>query len=367
LEESPELATSFTDRLEDLANDPFNSSREDRSLDSGHRAFSGGGSDQDQNVLVNVLPEPYAALAKRIGRATLQKRLMRQATHWAQRGHQGGGIMRLAAILPLDMIVSVALRATGLAKRARASYLAPLVVERQWRLPRLPLSFAGFRLLQLSDLHLDLDPAFAPALIERMRGLTYDAVVITGDFRNSTYENHALAVAEAGTIISTLREPRFGILGNHDFIEQVTELESLGLPILLNEVTKITRGSDHLWIAGIDDSNFYCTHDLAPVLRALPSDACAILLSHSPEIVLELPEDRFDLVLCGHTHGGQLCLPGGRWLHVPVRGIKSEFICGPWRVKNTQGYTSPGTGACGVPARLNRPGELTIHVLEPMS
>jgi uncharacterized protein len=367
LENSPELATSFTDRLEDLANDPFNSSREDRTRDSEHRAFSDGGSDQDQNAPANVLPEPYAALAKLIGRATLQKRLMRQATHWAQRGHQGGGVMRLEAILPLDMIVSVALRATGLAKRARANYLAPLVVERYWRLPRLPLSFAGFRLLQLSDLHLDLDPAFAPALIERMRGLTYDAVVITGDFRNSTYENHALAVAEAGTIIATLHEPRFGILGNHDFIEQVTELESLGLPILLNEVTKITRGSDHLWITGIDDSNFYCTHDLVPVLRALPSDACAVLLSHSPEIVLELPEDRFDLVLCGHTHGGQLCLPGGRWLHVPVRGIKNEFICGPWRVKNTPGYTSPGTGACGVPARLNRPGELTIHVLEPMS
>jgi predicted MPP superfamily phosphohydrolase len=292
---------------------------------------------------------------------------MRQATHWAQRGHQGGGLLHLDAILPLDTLVSFALRATGLAKRARANYLAPRVVERHWRLPRLPTAFAGFRLLQLSDLHLDLDSEFAPALIEKMRGLAYDAVVITGDFRNSTYENHARAVAEAGTVIATLREPRFGILGNHDFIEQVAELESLGLPILLNEAAKITRGSEQLWIAGIDDSNFYFTHDLARVIKALPSEACAILLSHSPEIVLELPDDRFDLVLCGHTHGGQLCLPGGRWLHTPVRGIETEFICGPWKVNHTQGYTSPGTGACGVPARLNCPGELTIHVLEPMS
>jgi predicted MPP superfamily phosphohydrolase len=367
LEDFPKVVTSSVDRPEDLANDPSSSLREGLPLDPERRAFSDGRSGQDRNAPANVLPEPYAALARRIGRATLQKRLIRQATHWAQRGHQGGGIMRLEAILPMDMIVALALRATGLAKRARANYLAPLIVERHWRLPRLPLTFAGFRLLQLSDLHLDLDPAFAPALIEKMRGLTYDAVVITGDFRNSTYENHTLAVAEAGTIIANLREPRFGILGNHDFIEQVTELESLGLPILLNEVTKITRGSDHLWIAGTDDSNFYCTQDLAPVMRALPSAACAVLLSHSPEIVLELPEDRFDLVLCGHTHGGQLCLPGGRWLHVPVRGIKSKFICGPWQVKNTQGYTSPGTGACGVPARLNCAGELTIHVLEPMS
>jgi len=315
----------------------------------------------------NVLPEPYASLARRIGRATLKKRLIRQANHWAQRGHQGSGILHLDAFLPLDAIVSAALTVTGLAERARANYLAPRLVERHWRLPRLPAAFAGFRLLQLSDLHLDLDADFAPVLIEKMRGLVYDAVVITGDFRNSTYENHARAVAEAGTIIATLGEPRFGILGNHDFIEQVTELESLGLPILLNEVTKITRGSDQLWIAGIDDSNFYCTHDLARVIKALPADACTILLSHSPEIVPELPEDRFDLVLCGHTHGGQLCLPGGRWLHVPVRGIEKEFICGPWRLNSTQGYTSAGTGACGVPARLNCLGEMTVHVLEPMS
>ena len=64
-------------------------------------------------------------------------------------------------------------------------------------------------------------------------------------------------------MIAALHEPRFGILGNHDFIEQVTDLESLGLPILLNEVASISRGSDQLWIAGIDDPHFYSTHDLA--------------------------------------------------------------------------------------------------------
>jgi predicted MPP superfamily phosphohydrolase len=300
-----------------------------------------------------------------MGRVTLEKRLMRQATHWAQRSHQGDGLFRLEAVLPLDALVSSALRISGLAKRARANYLSPRLVERSWHIRRLPAAFAGFRLLQLSDLHLDLDSDFAPLLIEKLRGLQYDAAVITGDFRNSTYDNHARAVAEAGTVIATLREPRFGILGNHDFIEQVTELESLGLPILLNEVTTLTRGSDHLWIAGIDDPHFYSTHDLARVISHLPADACTILLAHSPEIVHELPANRFDLVLCGHTHGGQLCLPGGHWLHVPVRGLGPEFVSGPWRLDQSQGYTSPGTGGCGVPARLNCPGELTIHVLKP--
>ena len=330
-------------------------------------SFEPATSRQQLKGLVNTLPEPYAALAQRIGRATLEKRLMRQANHWAQHSHQGNGIFRLETILPLDALVSGALRLSGLAGRARANYLAPRIIECHWRLPRLPLAFAGFRLLQLSDLHLDLDSDFTPALIAIMRGLDYDAAVVTGDFRNTTYDNHATAVAEAGKLIATLREPRLGILGNHDFIEQVPELESLGLPILLNEATSLNRGPDQLWIAGIDDSHFYSTHDLARVVTMLPSHACTILLAHSPEIVLELPKDRFDLVLCGHTHGGQLCLPGGHWLHVPVHGLRPEFIRGPWRIDDTQGYTSPGTGGCGVPARLNCPGELTIHVLEPMS
>ena len=305
------------------------------------------------------LPEPLASLERRMGRALLEKRLERQA-HFT---YKGDGILGLERYLPISAIVELLLKATGLAKRARANYLAPRIVERTWRLPRLPKSFNGFRLLQLTDLHSDLDPEFTPALIERLDGLSYDAVVITGDFRNSTHLDHTVASASAQSLVAHLKSPRFGILGNHDSIELAPDLELAGLPILLNEVTCLRRGTDQLWIAGIDDSHHYQTHDLTRVSAALPPEACTILLAHTPEIVPELIPDRFDLVLCGHTHGGQICLPGGRWLHVPVHGLKPEFIKGPWRSGTTQGYTSPGTGACRIPARLNCPGELTIHIL----
>jgi len=311
---------------------------------------------------MNLLPEPFASLERRMGRALLEKRLARQADHWAQLSHQGDGIFRLELVLPIDAIAAFMLRVSGLAGRARANFLAPRVVERHWRLPRLPKVFAGFRLLQLTDLHLDLDADFTPALLEILRHVEYDAVVITGDFRNSTHEDHAPSFDAARKLIECLKAPRFGILGNHDFLELAPELESAGLPMLLNEVACLTRGNDQLWIAGIDDSHFYQVHDLGRVSATLPSDACTILLAHSPEIALELIPERFDLVLSGHTHGGQLCLPGGRWLHVPVRGLGPEFINGPWKVGSTQGYTSPGTGACGV-AALNCPGELTVHIL----
>jgi predicted MPP superfamily phosphohydrolase len=312
------------------------------------------------------LPEPFASLALRLGREKLERRLRTQASHWAHLTHQGSGIFRWERHVPLDRWVELGLKLTGLSTRALANHRAPQLVERAWHLPRLPNAFAGFRLLHLSDLHLDLDPEFTPALIARLAGIECDAVVITGDFRNSTHSDYAPALAATRRVLAALPAvPRFAVLGNHDFIEKVPELEAAGLPVLLNEALPLTRDGQTLWFAGVDDPHFYQTHDLAAANSAVPEGACVVLLAHSPEIADELPEGRFDLVLCGHTHGGQLCLPGGRWLHVPLRGQPAERIRGAWRAAGAQGYTSVGTGSCGVPARLNCPGEITRHLLLP--
>ncbi len=317
-------------------------------------------------MAVTHLPEPYASLALRLGREKLEQRLRTQASHWAQLTHQGHGLFRFEHKLPLDAMVAFALAATGLLKRARANHLAPRLVNRSWQLPRLPPAFAGFRLLHLTDLHLDLDPEFTDALIGLLRGLVCDAIVITGDFRNSTRTDFYPSLSESRRLLAALPAvPRFGVLGNHDFIEQAPHLEAAGLPILLNESASLVRGGQRLWFAGIDDPHFYKTHDLTAAARKIPEDACTVLLAHSPEIADELPPNRFDLVLCGHTHGGQLCLPGGRWLHVPIKNQPAARIRGPWLAGNAQGYTSTGTGSCGVPARLNCPGEFTLHTLWP--
>lgn len=310
------------------------------------------------------LPEPYASLANRLGRERLQRRLNAQASHWANISHQGSGIFKLEKRFPLDPLVAQCLRLTGLAKRAHRNYLNPRLVEQSWHLPRLPTVFDGFRLLQLTDLHLDLDEAFTDALIRRLAGISCDAIVVTGDFRNSTKENFLPAMGDAQRLLQCLPAvPAWGILGNHDFIEQVPILEEAGLPILLNTAAPIERAGEQLWIAGVDDPHFYRTHDLVEAARKVPDGACTILLAHSPEIADELPEERFDLVLCGHTHGGQLCLPGGRWLHVPVKHQPAQRIRGRWTAAGSHGYTSTGTGCCGVPARLNCPGEFTLHTL----
>ena len=310
------------------------------------------------------LSESSASLARRFGREKLAQRLHAQACHRAGLTHQGHGLLRLEKHLPIDELVGLMLAATGLFPRARANHLAPRLVEKTWQLPRLPAAFDGFRLLQLTDLHLDLDPAFTDALIARLSGITCDAIAITGDFRNSTRDDYWPSIVATRQLLATLPEvPRFGILGNHDCIEQVPHLEAAGLPMLLNESAYLERDGQRLWFAGIDDPHFYKTHDLAAAATAIPAGASTVLLAHSPEVADELPEGRFDLVLCGHTHGGQLCLPSGRWLHVPIKNQPAERIRGAWRAAGAHGYTSVGTGSCGVAARLNCLGEFTLHTL----
>lgn len=305
----------------------------------------------------------YAALEARVGRDILAERLLKQAGKTARLLHQGEGIFRLERFMPMDSIVSFALRISGLGRRARRNFLDVRLVRQEWALPNLPPAFEGFRLLQLADLHLDLEPALTPVIERVVRGVAHDAAVVTGDFRNETDGDYRSCLREVGRVIRALGPQRWGILGNHDFVEMVPSLEAAGLPILLNEVASIERDGQRLWIAGVDDPHFYKTHDLKKVRAEVPEDACVILLSHTPETYAAAGALGFDLQLSGHTHGGQLCLPGGIPVVLPCK-IGRKFVRGPWRHENLQGYTSPGTGGCGVAARLNCPPEVTLHVLK---
>ncbi len=304
----------------------------------------------------------YEALERRIGRDHLSERLLIQAGGTAKLLHQGEGVFQIERYVPIDALVTIGLRCSGLGGLVRRNFLGVGVVTQEWSLPHLPPAFDGFRLLQLTDLHLDLCTDLTPVIAELVRSTPHDAAVVTGDYRNKTDGDYGPCMREMAKITGELSPERWGILGNHDFIEMVPSLEHAGLPILLNEVAAIRRGTDELWIAGIDDPHFYKTHDLAKVRAAIPDAACAILLAHSPEVYPEAEPFGFDLQLSGHTHGGQLCLPGGRAVIVPCK-VPKPFIRGRWSHGRLQGYTSPGTGSCAVPARLFCPPEITLHVL----
>ena len=117
-----------------------------------------------------------------------------------------------------------------------------------------------------------------------------------------------------------------------------------------------------LYLAGIDDAHFYHLENCHRAAHDIPSDAVSILLSHTPEAYQHAAHAGFDLMLCGHTHGGQICLPGG----IPLRteaDSPRRFARGPWRYHDMIGYTSAGAGTSIVDVRLNCPPEVTLHRL----
>jgi predicted MPP superfamily phosphohydrolase len=154
----------------------------------------------------------------------------------------------------------------------------------------------------------------------------------------------------------------YGVLGNHDTILMMPALEAMGIRMLLNEAVALARGGDTIYLAGIDDSHYYRADNLEKAWAAIPPDTLSILLSHSPEIYRHAAHSGFNIMLCGHTHGGQICLPGGRPLLYNAR-CPRRFCAGPWAYHHLLGYTSVGAGVSIVDMRLNCPPEITLHHL----
>jgi predicted MPP superfamily phosphohydrolase len=229
-------------------------------------------------------------------------------------------------------------------------------------LATLPEAFEGYTILQISDLHLDLAPDFPHALIDAVRSVQYDICVLTGDFRASTFGPYDAAVDGVRLIRTHLQGEVYGVLGNHDTILMVPALEALGIRMLLNEHVALARGDDFIILAGIDDPHYYRADNLEKAADSIPLEMVSILLSHSPEIYRHAAHAEFDVMLCGHTHGGQICLPGGYPMMCNARCPRA--ICnGAWSYHSLHGYTSRGSGACIVDVRLNCPPEITLHHL----
>ncbi|GAT34878.1 hypothetical protein TSACC_23312 [Terrimicrobium sacchariphilum] len=304
----------------------------------------------------------YRLLSQRLGHDMLRKRISAQAGIWARKNHQGKGIFRIESVIPVNAIVRSVLWLFCAEERGRRNCLDVELVERDVVLTSLPEAFDGFRLLHLTDLHCDLQPELIDVLIELLADVQYDAVVLTGDYHNQIGDDYDISLDLMARLIRALQGPLYGTLGNHDFIEKVSFLESAGLPMLLNESVPIERHGQRIWFCGVDDPSFFQTHDLRKAREDVPVGETSILLSHSPEPYREAAAAGYDLMLCGHTHGGQICLPGGRAVLHNYPGPR-WLVAGGWICGRLQGYTSRGTGSCGVAARYNCRPEITVHTL----
>ena len=307
----------------------------------------------------------FRSVADRLGPSLLRRRLHAQANLRARLVHQGEGPLAVERVIPVDRLITRLLEISGFAARGRANCLDIRTVTREQPLANLPPAFDGFRLLQISDLHLDCVEGFTDRLIDLIDRTPHDLAVITGDFADHAAGYFHDCLGDIRRLGTALGPGALTILGNHDIIEIVPHLEDAGMRVLLNENTVIEREGQQLWFAGIDDPHFYRTHDFEAARRGVPQGACSILLSHSPTTYDEARHYGFNFMLSGHTHGGQICLPGGIALVRNGRCPPAQFT-GAWTHHGLHGYTARGTGSCGVPARFNCPPEITVHVLRSM-
>lgn len=317
---------------------------------------------QSDAGLSEVDEQEWLALRRRIGDAHLAQRLRAQADHAQWR--RGRGRLHLENFGAIIRAVHWALRITGLAAWGRRNALALTVRRNTIVLPDLPPAFVGLRILHLSDLHFDGFPDFGQRIARTIAGQAFDLTVITGDYRFYTHGGYAHLASELAALAPAIacRFGVFGVLGNHDLIEMVPMIERAGVRLLLNEAVRLERDGDELWLVGLDDAHFFGLHDFARALAGVPAAAFRVLLVHSPELLPEAAAHGFRLYLTGHTHGGQICLPGGFAPYMNIR-CHPDLISGAWRYGAMQGYTSAGVGASGVFARFFCPPEIVIHTL----
>jgi len=223
------------------------------------------------------------------------------------------------------------------------------------------------RLALLSDLHLHglgRREETALKIVEREKP---DFIVMAGDFLDSRDGWEPLK--EFAQKISALGES-YAVLGNWDHwaegrggpsAKEIREaLDGAGVSVLVNSGRAVRVGDQELWLAGVDDPHTYRS-DVAKSLEGAPEGVPVILLAHSPEVVGEVA-DGVDLVLCGHTHGGQVRLPIIGPLYVPSRYGK-RYVSGLYDLGRFALYVNRGLGWSFLPFRLNCPPEVTLITL----
>ena len=243
------------------------------------------------------------------------------------------------------------------------------ITHRTFAIRNLPDAFLNFRIVQLSDIHLEeyTETWFLQRMIDETNRLHPDLVVLTGDFVSRGPREARVAFQAAGIaaeMLETLNAPqRLAILGNHDVSVSapmvISSLEAHHTPVLVDSYFPIERGHDVLWIAGSDDASTR-TPDLDLSVPAHPR-APVILLAHEPDFadhVVQHPRfPLIDLMLSGHSHGGQVRLPVLGPLILPPLGKK--YTEGHYQFGHMQLYVNRGIGTVGLPFRLNCPAEIT--------
>ena len=257
------------------------------------------------------------------------------------------------------------LKTAGLYRKGYRNATNIVVNRLHLHIDGLPEPFHGYTLLHLTDLHLDFIPGIEALVCRCIEGLTYDACMMTGDYRAKTRGSIASIVAPMASVIAAIRaeDGIYATLGNHDTYMMVEPLENMGITVLANETAEISRNGCRMQITGVDDPYYYYTDQALDALER-SGDGFKVALVHTPSLFDTAAANGYRLYLCGHTHGGQICLPGGRPVILHLRHGR-RYYRGLWRYKAMTGYTSQGCGTVGIPVRFNTQSEITLITLHP--
>jgi predicted MPP superfamily phosphohydrolase len=253
--------------------------------------------------------------------------------------------------------------ALNLSEAARSALSEPfrLTIEHQLiYLPRLPRAFDGFRIVQLSDIH--HSPFTSIKQIERAvetaNGLQPDMIALTGDYVSKERRYAAPCAELLGTL--NARHGVFAVLGNHDHWTDAALITDLfraeGITMLVNQGMRFEKDDAAFWLAGVDDT-MVGLEDLSLALAGASADEMKLLLAHNPVILRKAARAGVDLVLSGHTHGGQVNLrseqrESGRPRRRHVKGLA--------RQDETQIYITRGLGTVVLPVRFGCPPEVSL-------
>jgi len=296
---------------------------------------------------------------------TLEERLARRrAVETAIRTGQQRDAHRDALLLRdniAEPILRRALQIMGLYCRGVRNALEPAIRDVLFEFENLPESFHGFRILHLADLHIDGVDGLAEIVAERVAALPVDLCVMTGDYRFAMEGSCDGVYSRMATLLSGVRARHgvLAILGNHDESNIGVGLEALGVQMLVNEAVEIPKRGERLWMIGVDDPHHYGCDDLEGALKSVPPDAFKVVLAHSPEMFDEAAAAEIHLYLCGHTHAGQICLPGIGALLLNA-DCPRAYTSGRWQHGSMLGYTSAGVGCSLLPVRYNCPPEIAL-------
>ena len=282
-------------------------------------------------------------------------------------GRLSARAIRTGKMSPTDYLlpgIKRGLRFAGLYQRGVANARDVQIVRHELSFENLPSAFDGYRLLHLTDFHIDSLPGLEAVLSQQLASLPCDGCVLTGDYRFLAFGDYSPEVARPlRQIIRNIRatDGIYAVLGNHDTHQAVHLLEDMSVRVLLNESISLNRGGQQITLTGTDDPHYYHHPEGVAALQRSP-EGFKVALVHSPELYQEAATEGYQLYLCGHTHGGQVCLPGG----TPVlRNLRKgrRLAHGLWQAEQMIGYTSAGCGVSGLPVRFFSRGEITLFTL----